>query len=127
MGMIIIFIVYQLSKEISRVVKVDPKISLWRARVGQCRRVTARNGRAKYTLEYVETFPSNQTLELDVNVDKVWHYFSFFTSLVRGRPEMSTLSAYEIPSHKRGGRGFVKTLKSHNFLKLYFMFTICLW
>ena len=45
---------------------------------------------------------------------------------LRGRPEMSMCSAYEIPSHKRG-RGFAKMLKSHNFLKLYFMFTICLW
>ena len=33
---------------------------------------------------------------------------------------MSMFSAYEILSHKRGEGVWKKTLKSHNFLKLYF-------
>ena len=72
MGMIIAFIIYQLSKELSRVVIVDPKISLWRPIVSQCRRITRNNGRTEYMLEYIETTSSNITL--DFNVNQVWYF-----------------------------------------------------
>ena len=59
--------------------------------------------------------------------NKNWNNMESYGMLdisLRGRPELSTFSAYEIPSHKRGGGGLQKMLKSHNFLKLYLIFTI---